>query len=220
LVWEYHFDPATHERTTHKRQPPPTYSHHCFVVVFAAGQFFRHARFDSGQPPAEESTYRRLVKEVLSRSPRRDSTAARKVVFPGYANLREFSVAWEKLLKAECGGAWKSYFQRGHWRAIGHFSRGHQEDTMRELWSAVRCGRAPIIHVICFPELTINHALLVFGATPALDEIRFDIYDPNYPERPSTLTYRRDTGQFEFPPNPYFAGGSVNVYEIYHGWFY
>ena len=145
---------------------------------------------------------------------------AQRVVIPGYANLREFSIAWEKLLKAECGGAWKSYFQRGHWRVVMPFSRGHQADTMRELWSSVRRGHAPVVHIICFPELTINHALLIFGATPTLDAVHFDVYDPNHPERPGTLIYHRDTRQFDFPPNPYFAGGPVDIYEIYRGWAY
>jgi hypothetical protein len=215
LVWEYHFDPATGKVTTSNREPPPTYSHHCFVVVRSTARFFLHAHFDPSQPVADEATYGHLIREVLSRSPRRQSAEAERIVIPGYANLRAFSAAHEKLLKAECGGAWQSYLQRGHWRMIFPFSGGHQEDTARELWSAVRNGHAPIVHVIRFPDLRINHALLVFGATPSLHEIRFDVYDPNRPEQPSTLTFHRDSRTFTFPPNPYFPGGPVDVYQIY-----
>jgi hypothetical protein len=220
LVWEYQFDPVTGKATTRNREPPPTYSHHCFVVARAASQFLQHARFDPEQPVASEATYRKLVRQVLERSPRAASAEADRIVIPGYASLREFSTAWEKLLKGECGGAWRSYFQRGHWRMIFPFSRGHQEEVALALWSDLRQGRSPVVHVVRFPELTINHALLVFNVTPSLHEIRFDVYDPNSPDKPAALTFHRDRGRFEFPPTFYFVGGRVDVYEVYCGGLY
>src|SRR5689334_8072090 len=94
LVWEYRFD--DHGRWTSKpREPKPDYTHRCFVVVRAARQFFGHARFDPSQPVADAATYRRLIRRVISASPRTIVPETEKVLVPGYANLREFSRAEE-----------------------------------------------------------------------------------------------------------------------------
>ena len=103
LVWEYRLDPATGKTITSKREPPPTYAHHCFVVARAARQFFDHARFDATLPRA--TNYTQIVRKVLDRSPREPSDEAEKIVIPGYANLREFSRDHALLLQRECGGA-------------------------------------------------------------------------------------------------------------------
>src|SRR2546421_5031037 len=109
LVWEYHFDERgkwVHQR----REPKPDYTHHCFVVARAAKQFFQNARFDPGRPKADTKTYRRLIREIVSTSPRKDRPVAARIIIPGYANLREFRRAQEKLLQAGCGGGRLGYF--------------------------------------------------------------------------------------------------------------
>jgi len=220
LFWEYHFDPQTRQLTTTRRQPPPHYAQHCFVVARSARQFFQHARFDVSQPGADEATYRRLLRRILSRSPRTESLAAEKIVVPGFANLRDFSECWESLLKEACGGAWQSYVQRGHWRMIFPFSRSHQAQTAEMLLQEVQTNRAPVVHLVRFPQLTINHAILLFDAAENDRGIRFTGYDPNNPEQPVLLTYSRASRCFEFPANDYFAGGRVHVYEVYRGFCY
>jgi len=220
LVWEYNFDPANGHTSHWRRQPPPTYTHHCFVVVRSAKEFFEHARFDPDLPLADEETYRRLIRRVVSQSPRRWSRADEKVVIPGYANLREFSAAQERLLQADCGGAWQSYFQRGHWRMIFPFARSHQEHISRQLVEALKENRPPIVHIVRFPSLAINHAILLFDVRESDSEIVFAVYDPNAPEQPTTLTYDRVARTFNYPRNAYFQGGRVDVYEIYHAWNY
>ena len=219
LVWEYHFDERgkwVHQR----REPKPDYTHHCFVVALAAKQFFQNARFDPAQPKADTKTYRRLIREIVSTSPRKDLPAAARIVIPGYANLREFSRVQEKLLQAGCGGAWRSYFQRGHWRMIWPFTRHGQQRTAEELASDIKSHRVPVVHLVRFPRLTINHAVVLFGATATEKEILFAAYDPNSPGKPTTLTYDRTARVFSFPTNFYFPGGHVDVYEIYCNWWY
>src|SRR6266850_229087 len=122
LVWVYYHDPVTGEFRHKSREPKPDYTHHCFPVARSARQFFQHARFDSAQPVADEATYRRLIRRVVSTSPRTLLPERERIVIPGYTNLFAFSRAQERLLKEECGGAWQSYFQRGHWRMIFPFS--------------------------------------------------------------------------------------------------
>ena len=70
LVWAYSIDPETKEQSWHLRNQSPEYSHHCFVMVRSARQFWWHARFDPARPTADETTYRRLVEEVIRRSDR------------------------------------------------------------------------------------------------------------------------------------------------------
>jgi hypothetical protein len=213
LVWEYRFD--EHGKWIHRRrEPKPNYTHHCFVVARSAKQFFEHARFDQRLPVADAQTYRRLIRKVVSTSSRK-LAAEEKIVIPGYPDLREFSRGQENLLKAECGGAWQSYFQRGHWRMIWPFSRKHQRKTAEELVDDLRQNRPPVVHLIRFPSLSINHAVVLFDAIETDREIRFATYDPNRPDKPSTLTYDRATRAFSLPTNFYFPGGRVAVYEIY-----
>jgi hypothetical protein len=216
LVWEYHHD-ASGRWTHRRRQPPPEYTHHCFVVVRAARQFFELARFDPAQPRASDAVYRGLIRRVMSCSPRAVATAAGRVIIPGYADLRAFSAERGKLLQAECGGAWESYCQRGHWRCILPFTRGGQAGVAEELVRDLERNRPPIVHLIRFPQLSINHAVLLFDAQESADQIRFLAYDPNKPDSPGVLTFNRATQWFDFPGNDYYRGGRVNVYEVYRG---
>lgn len=216
LLWEYHVDAASGKTVHTRKEPPAQYKLHCFVVANSARQFFLHARFDPARPMADDKTYRQLIKKVTSRSPRKVSAPDEKISIPGYANLYTFSQAQESLLKSECGGAWQSYFQRGHWRMIFPFPRSHQERIARQLLESLKRNRPPIVHLVRFPSLSINHAVLLFAAEETATEIQFAIYDPNFPERPGRLSYHREERRFYFPPNPSFAGGRVDAYEVYH----
>jgi len=219
LVWEYHFD--DHGSWTHRaREPKPDYTHHCFVVARAAKQFFRNARFDPTLPKADSATCRTRIREVVSMSPRKALPEEKKIVIPGYANLRTFSQEQEGHLKALCGGAWQSYFQRGHWRMIWPFSRHHQHDTAARLVREIQNNAPPVVHLVRFPSLTINHAVVLFDLQETADRIEFAAYDPNSPEKPATVTYDRARRSFSFPTNYYFPGGRVDVYEIYSSWCY
>jgi hypothetical protein len=219
LVWEYYFDEHGKWRS-HPRDPKPDYTHHCFVVARSAMQFFEHARFEPALPVADEATYRRLVRRVVGRSPRHVYADVERVVIPGYANLRTFSAAQEALLKSECGGAWQSYFQHGHWRMIMPLTRGHQERMAAQLVEDLKANRPPVVHVVRFPHLTINHAVVLFDATESATNILFSTYDPNKPDKPAVITFDRASKTFLFPANDYFPGGRVDVYEIYRDWRY
>ena len=219
LVWEYSYDAQGHWQT-HTREVKPTYHQHCFVMARSARQFFDNALFEPSLPPVEESVYRERIRRVVKASPRRPLPEAQKVIFPGYADLRSFSREHEKLLKSECGPATQSYIQIGNWRTILPFTRGHQERMARQLVAHLRNGRPVLVHVLRFPQLSINHALLVFQAEETPSEVNFPVYDPNHPEQPGVLIFERATRTFRLPPSNYFFGGAVNVYEIYWKWNY
>jgi hypothetical protein len=220
LVWHYEFDDV-HGKMTHvPQEPKPDYTHHCFVVARAARQFFDNVRFDPAADRLDTNSYRRLVRKVMAQSPRHPLPADQQLIIPGYSNLFEFSRAHEALLKSECGGAWQSYFQRGHWRMVLPLTTAHQQQMARQLASEIQSGQPPLVHVVCFPSLRINHALLLFDCTESANGYDFSVYDPNEPERPTTLTFDRATGRFSMPRNGYFVGGRVDIYEIFHKWNY
>lgn len=220
LKWEYVFDDATGKTSHRTREPEPEYTHHCFVVARSARQFFQHARFEPSRAPVDDDTYRGLIRAVVARDPMGCTAEADRVVIPGFGNLREFSTAKPKLLQEECGGAWRSYFQRGHWRMVAPITRGHQQREAARLVEEIRQNRPPVVHIVKFPQLTINHALVLFAVHETPQQIRFTAYDPYNPERPETLTFDRATRRFTFPRNPYFIGGKVDIYEVYRSWKY
>ena len=103
---------------------------------------------------------------------------------------------------------------------IWPFSRHHQQKTAETLAAEIKRNRAPVVHLVRFPGLSINHAVVLFDATATEKEILFAAYDPNSPDKPATLTYDRTARVFSFPTNFYFPGGRVDVYEIYCTWCY
>ncbi len=219
LVWVYGYD-AEGKWVSRKREPKPDYAQHCFILARSARQFFENARFDAKQPVADEATYRRLVQRVVGIDPRHPVSEEKRIVVPGYANLRSFSKAHEKLLKEECGGAWNCYAERGNWRMIFPFSRHQQEGVAEQLIGDLKAGGMPIVHVLCFPQLSINHAILIYDAREVLAGTEFIAYDPNNIEHSVALTFDRSRRTFSLPANSYFPGGRVDVYQIYHRWDY
>jgi hypothetical protein len=220
LVWAYQFDAATGKATIGRRDPPPTYAHHCFVLARSARQFYYHARFDPAQPALEDAVYHQLVRQVVARNPRQRCTPSRQIVFPGYDSLRAFSQAREMVLKGACGGAAQSYLLRSHWRMILPVFRWQEAWVAPRLAKATRQGKAPIVHLVRFPQLTINHGIVLYGVGETETGLRFTAYDPNIPEHPSALDYDASKRTFFFAPNCYWAGGRVDVFEIYHSWLY
>ncbi len=215
--WEYHFDAAG--KTTFRPRPEkPTYAHRCFVLTRVARQFFYHARFEPGTEPCDEGICRNLIRRVVKRNPRARCAPGEQIVIPGYADLKEFSAARPALLKEECGGAWRSYVLRSHWRMVFPISRAHQKATALSLDAALKRGVPPIIHLVRFPAVTINHSMLVFASAETSGGFEFQAYDPFNPPVPSKLTFDKETNTFSLPANHYWAGGPLDIIEVYRNW--
>lgn len=220
LYWVYRVNPDTGATEQEWRKPRPGYAQHCFVMARAAREFFLHARFEPALPPADEAACRSLVRQIVARSARAGCPDDERIVIPGYADLREFSAAHERLLKSECGTRWGSYFQCGNWRMVFPFTRRQQAGMARQLAESLQRNRPPIVHLTDFPRLRINHAVVLMGAQDCETGIEFTVYDPNDPARPMVLRFDRVRRRFYFPANHYYAGGEVKVYEVYRGWCY
>ncbi|MFM2082040.1 MAG: hypothetical protein RL380_731 [Verrucomicrobiota bacterium] len=199
--------------TTARRDPPPAYSLHCYVMARAARQFATHARFEPHYP-ANPARLPQLIRAVVH------ARASEEIAIPGYANLREFSAANETLLQENCGGAWHCYFQRGNWRLTFPFTRAGQAREARRLADEIAAGELPIVHLCRFPQLTINHAVLLYAATTNASGLQFLAYDPNQPRAPQPLQFDAASKTFLLPRTDYFPGGRVDAYEIYRDWRY
>ena len=217
LYWVYKVDTNTGKMTHDVRNPKPTYALHCYAVARTTRKFFQHARFDTNLPPPDAATCRRLVRQVFRRSLNSEVGEEERVAIPGYADLHEFSAAQEALLKSESWSTWSSYFQCGNWRMIFPFTQRQQEKMARQLVESIRRRRPPVVHVADFPSLHINHAVVLFDAREDDKEIEFTVYDPNDATKPGRLKFDRARRHFYFPANFYYAGGQVDVYEIYYG---
>lgn len=219
LRWEYGYDPSGNW-TGKAKEPKPEYTLRCFVLARSALQFFHGATFDSRAPVVDGERYRDLVRQVLKVSPGRHAPPAQKIIIPGYADLWSFSRNHSQLLKDECGGARVSYFQRGHWRMVFPFTRRHQQGQAAALLQQIQLGHPSAIHLVRFPGLTINHAMVLFDGKRSGSGILFKAYDPNDPETPAELEFVQATRTFILPRNAYFEGGRVDVYQVYHHWAY
>lgn len=220
LVWKYRFDPATGAMTTYKADPPPTYYHRCFMLVRAARLFFDYAKFAPELPPANAESCRGLVRQIISRNPRRAGADSERIVIPGYDSLRSFSRAHEAVLKAECGAPWESYFLRSHWRMIFPVSGRFQANMAEKLKHSLSKRGVALVHLFRFPRITINHGIVLYRFADSEREIEFEAYDPNLPEHPVTLVYEKNRRVFTFAPNIYWGGGVLSVMEIFCDWPY
>jgi hypothetical protein len=216
--WEYHFEAVTGKTSYSRREPKPSYGHRCFVLTRAARQFLYHACFDPGQKAPDDETCRRLIREVVARHPRQPCAPEKRIVIPGHDCLRAFSGARPALLKAECGEAWRSYVLRSHWRMVFPISRAHQARTAASLNAALQRNIPPIIHLVKFPALTINHSMILFAAEQTGEGAAFQAYDPNNPNQPQRLAFDSHTSAFSLPPNHYWGGGELDIIEIYRSW--
>jgi hypothetical protein len=220
LVWEYQMDVTAGKRTLRPRHPKPDYAHRCFALARVARQFFYHARFAADQPVMTDNDYLQIIRAIIARHPRTPCKVANQIIIPGFTGLREFSQAREKLLKAECGPAWRSYFLRSHWRMAFPFTRAHQTRTARNLAAALRQNRLPILHLVKFPAMSINHCIVLFAVTETGRGLEFESYDPNNAKEPERLTFDRSSQTFFLEPNACWPGGALNVSHIYRSWFF
>ena len=99
-------------------------------------------------------------------------------------------------------------------------SRAHQARTAASLAAALQQNRPPIIHLVKFPALTINHGMILFAGAATGRGFEFQACDPNHPAAPVTVTYDRAARTFFLPANSYWAGGDLNLIEIYRNWFF
>ena len=100
------------------------------------------------------------------------------------------------------------------------FTRMQERKIAQRLLETLDHNQPAVVHLVRFPQLSINHAVLIFGARKTEQGIEFKIYDPNKPEAPTTIDYEPREKSFMMAANNYFPGGRIDLYEIYNGIIY
>jgi hypothetical protein len=202
--------------------PPGSYTRRCFVMTRTVMQFRKFARFDPHGIPLNDQELAARVRAVARRAPWREPLPEnQRVVFPGYANLREMSKARTQVLQENIGSGFITYFRPSNIRMVFQQSRGYQEKTHANLDAALSRGDLFVAFLTTYPRLSINHTVLVYGRKKnhSRDELeRYFVYDPNHAEAPRELTWSPRDRAFAYQKDIDFVGGFVRVYQAYGNW--
>jgi hypothetical protein len=194
------------------------YTRRCFIMAAGVVQFWKHARFEPQAPPVSAEELARRIRDVRDRAAWWPGEPPdRRVVFPGFASLHELSEREGRLLRANMGAGWTTYF---HLRKFPMPFEPSPEDEGRlcdtiQHW--LHQGHPVVVWVYNFPGVNINHAVTVFEEIEPTQprQVAFRVYDPNYTDAPRTLIYDRITQSFSYEKTFYFTGGPVHVRPMY-----
>jgi hypothetical protein len=199
--------------------PANKYTRRCFVMTRTAMQFHKFARFDPRGHPLGDQELATRIREVAQRAPWSDPLPEKqRVVFPGYANLREISRARTQVFQDNIGGGFMSYFRPSYVRMVFLQSPGYQEKIHTDLDAALVRGDMFVAFLTTYPKMSINHAILIYGrkkrhSGDGLE--RYFVYDPNHSEAPRELTWSPRERAFAYQKDIDFIGGFVRVYQVY-----
>jgi hypothetical protein len=192
------------------------YTRRCFVLARAAVQFHKFARFQPGAARDEDAVTVAKLRAICARDAwRAPLPEEKRVVIPGYRDLREFSARQPELLQAHLGEGWPTYFRFGNFGIIFPPSRAAQERTAREAEELLRRGEPVVFWLVNFPAMDINHAVVAGRVREKKGRKIFEVYDPNLPGRTLVLAYDPRSRSFEFPKTFYFPGGRVDARVVY-----
>src|SRR5580658_697179 len=161
-VWNY---VEGEVRPQSEREPAAgrRYTRRCFVMIRAALQFLKFARFEaSGPPPADDELARR-IRQVCARHvwlpplPRE-----RRIVFPGFGCLREISAAAAGLFQDHLGAAWPVYLRVGNFPICIPVPGKAKSRLNGEILQDLALGYPTLLWLYNFPSLDINHTVLVY----------------------------------------------------------
>ncbi len=194
------------------------YTRRCFVMARSAVQFWKFARFEPDRPALSPQELAARIRKISAISVWEPAVSQeRRIVLPGYHGLHELSDREPRLLQENIGEGWPTYFRPGNFGVVTPPGRSAQERTAKEIESFLAAGEPPILWLVNFPSLSINHALVVLRSAPAEGRKIYTVYDPNLPGKPMELSYDPVARTFSYPPTFYFTGGPVDVRVVYRG---
>ena len=204
---------------SHKNQFGHHYSRRCFVMTRAVAQFYKFARFEPNAPKLDENELHKRIRAVTRKSPWHDPLPPEKrIVIPGYRNLRELSSANTQLMQRNIGLGWVVYLRVGNGRMFYLHGKGYQAKTHDELERTLARGDFFIAYLSDFPILHINHSVLVYKHDRPRGADGTDyylVYDPNHPDGPRHLKWLPAKREFDFQKDQEFAGGFTRVFQVY-----
>ena len=204
---------------SHKNQFGHHYSRRCFVMTRTVDQFYKFARFEPKAPRLNDRDLAKRVRDITRRQPWHDPLPVEKrVVIPGYPNLRKLSQDRTDLIQRNIGLGWVVYLRPGNVRMFYEHSKKYQQHSHDELERTLARGEFFIAYLSDFPILHINHSVLVYKHSrprSADGSDHYLVYDPNHPDRPRHLEWLPETKEFSFEKDREFAGGFTRVFQVY-----
>lgn len=193
------------------------YTRRCFVMSRAALQFHKFARFDQKGATLDDKELAARLRLVARKPPWHPPLPAnQRIVFPGYANLREMSKARGRVLQENIGLGWPTYLRPGNARMFFNHSVRYQQKTHTNLEAALARGDFFVAYLSDYPTLHINHSVLVYAKGPARNGIdHYVVYDPNHPNRPYDLKWSSKLREWNYEKDEEFVGGFTRVYQVY-----
>jgi hypothetical protein len=193
------------------------YANHCFVLARAVRQFLRAARFDPTSPRLTGAEYAERVRRVSAVPPwgpplPRDD----RVVIPGYPGLRAFTAAEEPAVKAGLGGRFWTLVHWTNWRVTRPVTGGHQEAVAAEIVAELRDERLVQLLVTNWPKPELNHTVVAFAWRSHAQGIDLDVWDPNDPGAPGTITFDRVRRLFSATRLYDTEPGTIRVFRMYY----
>jgi hypothetical protein len=202
-----------------RENPANQYTRRCFVMTRTAMQFRKFARFDPSGAPLDDLELAAHIRAVVRRAPWHESLPEnQRIVFPGYANLRQMSEARAEVFKQNIGSGFLTYFRPSNARMLFEHSRNYQQTTHANLDAALSHDDLFVAFLSTYPKLSINHAVLVYAQKKALAKDGLEhylVYDPNHAEAPRELTWSPGERAFAYQKDIDFIGGFVRVYQAY-----
>jgi hypothetical protein len=196
------------------------YTRYCFVMVRAALQFWKFARFEAAGSPLPDEELARNIRRVCRRPVWLPPLPQEhRIVFPGSPHLHETSARAPGIFQRHIGRWWAIYFRPGNFPICLPVSRRAKTRLNDEILGDLQAGYPTLLWLYHFPSLRINHTVLVYAAEPEHDRIRYQVYDPNYADFARGLQFEPATQTFTFEPTFYFKGGPVTPRAIYRGFF-
>lgn len=197
------------------------YTSRCFVMSRGVVQFKKFARFDPALMPLGDAELAHRLRVITRQHPWEEPwTKDRRVVIPGYRDLRELSEKRARVVQENIGLGWPTYLRFGNWRMGFLYGHAYQAIGYAEIEEALSRGEFFIAYLTSFPSPSINHAVLVYAHRApgrSKDTVRYWVYDPNHAERPRELSYSLGKREFSFQKDWDFVGGFVRVYQVYGG---
>lgn len=216
-VWEYREGIGQVRKNDSARKE--RYTRRCFVMSRAAVQFHKFARFDPKGAPLDDKMLAARIRVISHKQPWHDPLPNdQRIVFPGYANLREMSKVRGRILQENIGLGWPTYGRIGNFRMFFIHNVKYQEKTHAELDTILSRGELFVAYLSDYPFLHINHSVLVYAKKPARPGSKIDhyiCYDPNHPDAPRELKWSPDMRLFNYQKDEEFVGGYTRVYHVY-----
>src|SRR6266446_3688514 len=155
--------PFLRARST-SNDPANKYTRRCFVMTRTVMQFRKFARFDPRGAPLDDKPLAPRIRAVSRHFAWQEPLPENeRIVFPGYANLRQMSKARAEVFKENIGSGFITYFRPSNARMFFQHSRKYQDRTQAHLDAALSRGDLFVGYLSTYPKLSIYHAVLVYA---------------------------------------------------------